>query len=109
MWDLADETIAPLTPAADRRHVGLDPGLIDQHEPLGINPLLIAPPAGASSGDVGSVLLARVEVFFTAQALAVEERPHRTLTKIPASASSARKALFEISGLTAIRFRMKAR
>ena len=43
------------------------------------HPLLIASPANAPSGYVGSVLLARAQAFYTTQALAVEERPHGTV------------------------------
>ena len=47
----ADKALALRTPAPDRRHVGLDPGLVDEHQPFGIKPGLPGPPAVSSSGD----------------------------------------------------------
>jgi hypothetical protein len=52
------------TPAADRRHVGLGPGFIDEDQPGGINHGLIFLPPVASPGDVRSLLFAGVICFF---------------------------------------------
>jgi hypothetical protein len=46
------------------RHVGLDPGLIDEDQALGINAALIASPAGALTRDVGPLLLCGAQSFF---------------------------------------------
>jgi hypothetical protein len=51
-------------PAADRRHVGLSPSLIDEDQPGRINQGLIFLPPVASSGDVRSLLFACVIGFF---------------------------------------------
>lgn len=40
----ADETLAFRTPAPGRRHVGLDPGLVDEHQALGVEPDLPCSP-----------------------------------------------------------------
>jgi hypothetical protein len=45
-------------------HVGLGPGLVDEDEPRGIEPSLIALPALTPPFDVGTVLLGRVQAFF---------------------------------------------
>lgn len=51
-------------PATQRRHVGFRPGLVDENEPLGINPALILPPLLASPGDLGSQLFGGKHAFF---------------------------------------------
>jgi hypothetical protein len=51
-------------PAADRRHVGLGPGLIDEDQSRGGNQGLIFLPPIASSGDVRPLPFAGVICFF---------------------------------------------
>ena len=50
---------APRPPAPDRRHVRLDPGLVDEYEALGIEMRHCTPPPSTPPGDVSSVLLNR--------------------------------------------------
>jgi hypothetical protein len=54
----ADETLAPTAPATQRRHVCFDPGLVDEHQPAGINLPPISSPVGAATGDVGPLTAA---------------------------------------------------
>src|SRR6516225_9699539 len=58
------------------RHVGLDPGFIDKHEPSRGDPALIGLPARALAGHIRSYLLLGQQGFFEAQALGVNEHPH---------------------------------
>ena len=51
-------------PSAQRRHVSLGPGLVDEDQAGGINPPLIASPLSAAAGDVGAILLAGAHGFF---------------------------------------------
>lgn len=51
------QALALRTPAAQRRHVGLDPGLVDEHQPSGIETSLPCLPALTSAGNVGAGLL----------------------------------------------------
>jgi hypothetical protein len=46
------------TPAPQRRHVRLDPGLVDEDEARGIDAGLARLPTLAFSGDVRAILLA---------------------------------------------------
>jgi transposase len=52
------------SPAAQRRHVGLDPRLIDKHQARSIYPALIRLPACPFTSDIGAVLLGRQKRFF---------------------------------------------
>jgi len=51
-------------PAAQRSHVGLDPGLVDENEAGNIDLALMNLPACPLTGDVGAVLLGRPHRFF---------------------------------------------
>ncbi|MEY9722161.1 hypothetical protein ABIA22_004715 [Sinorhizobium fredii] len=56
MFAAIDRSAAQPTPAAQRRHVGLDPGLVDEHQPSGIETSLPCLPALTSAGNVGGNL-----------------------------------------------------
>ena len=58
------ETLPTQSPAAQRRHVGLDPRLIDKHQARSIYPALIRLPACPFTSDIGAVLLGRQKRFF---------------------------------------------
>ena len=60
----AAQTLALLPPAAQRGHVGLDPRLIDEHQPPRIEIRLKGPPAPPPASDVGAGLLKREQRFF---------------------------------------------
>ena len=64
MWELGLERKAAFAPAAKPRHVGLDPGLINEDQTRGINTALILLPPISPSGDVRTVLLAWQNGFF---------------------------------------------
>ena len=51
-------------PAPERRHIGLGPSLIDEHQPGGIDPRLIFAPLLTSARDVGSLALSGDDAFF---------------------------------------------
>jgi hypothetical protein len=51
-------------PAAQRRHVGFDPGLVDKHQARSFDPALMRLPAGPFTGDVGAVLFGGMDRFF---------------------------------------------
>ena len=52
------------TPAAQRRHVGLRPRLVDENQSFRIDPPLILLPLLTPPGDVGPVLLLGEHAFF---------------------------------------------
>lgn len=52
------------TPSPQRRHVGLGPGFVNEHQPRRIKTALILLPARPVMGDVRPVLLAWQDAFF---------------------------------------------
>ena len=60
----AAQTLALGPPSAQRRHVGLDPGLVDEDQPAWVDPALVGLPAGALEGDVRARLLGGQHGFF---------------------------------------------
>jgi hypothetical protein len=58
------ETLPTRPPAAERRHVGLDPGLIDKDQARSLDPALMGFPACPFTGDVGTILLGWLDRFF---------------------------------------------
>ena len=64
MGRVAAQPPALYTPAADRGHVGLDPGFVDEHQALGVEMGLDGLPASAPPGDGGMGLLKREQDFF---------------------------------------------
>ena len=62
--DFRIEPLAARAPAAQRRHVGLGPSLVDEDKAFWINARLIFLPAGAVTGDVRPILLAWQQAFF---------------------------------------------
>jgi len=64
MRRLGDQLVAARSPAAQWRHVGLGPGLVDEDEATRIDPSLILPPLLTPSHDRGSILLACEQRFF---------------------------------------------
>ena len=45
-------------------HVGLGPGLVDEHQASGVKPALMRFPPDPAAGNVGAILLAGVQRFF---------------------------------------------
>jgi hypothetical protein len=64
MWHLRREALATRAPAAQRRHIGLGPGLVDEDETGGIDPILVGLPLLASSRHVGTIALAGDQRLF---------------------------------------------
>jgi len=62
--NFCNERLSALTPAAGARHIGLDPGLVDEDEPLWIKPMLMGLPSFPKPGHLRAVLLARHQRFF---------------------------------------------
>ena len=60
----AAQTLTSLSPAAQRGHVGLDPGLIDEDQPPRVETCLQGAPALPPAGDVGAGLLKGEQRFF---------------------------------------------
>jgi hypothetical protein len=58
------EAFAFGSPAAQRSHVGLRPGLVDEDQTPGINPALILLPLLAPSGDLEAELFGGQHAFF---------------------------------------------
>lgn len=58
------QTLPAQAQAAQRRHVGLDSGLIDEDQALGVNLALMGLPACALERDVAAGLLGRQHGFF---------------------------------------------
>jgi hypothetical protein len=54
---LGFEALTARRPSPQRCHIGFGPGLIDEHQAGGINPILILGPLRPSAGDIGPVLL----------------------------------------------------
>jgi len=62
--DFGQQPVAARRPAAQARHVGFGPGLVDEDQPRRIKPTLIGLPACAPSGDVGTILFGGEQRFF---------------------------------------------
>lgn len=60
----ARQALASWSPAAQRRHVGLDPGLVDKHETLRVKPGLQPLPAPPPAGDRRPAPLKGEQSFF---------------------------------------------
>ena len=58
------KTLPAQASAAQRCHIGLDPGLIDEDQAPGVNLVLMGLPAGALERDVAAGLLGRQYGFF---------------------------------------------
>src|SRR5687767_11916811 len=61
----------------DRRHVGLDPRLIDKNQARSDNPALMGLPAKPFTGDVEAILFGRLKRFFEAQPFGMNKSPDR--------------------------------
>lgn len=58
------QSLAFRAPAPDRLHVGLDPGLINEDKPFGIEMILQGLPPLSFASDVGTSLLKGEQRFF---------------------------------------------
>ena len=64
MWGLALQGLTAAGPAMAPGHIGLGPGLIDEHQTPGVKPALMRRPSGPAAGHVGAILFAGVQSFF---------------------------------------------
>lgn len=64
MWHLGREALTARAPAAQRRHIGLGPSLVDEDEAGGIDPILVGLPLLASPRHIGTVALAGDQRLF---------------------------------------------
>ena len=64
VWGLRVQALAARSPAAQRRQVGLDPGLVEEDQTARVDLGLMPLPALALTRDVGPILLARPQRFF---------------------------------------------
>lgn len=64
IWRVGDKPLAARAPATQRRHVGLDPGLVEEDQACWINAGLIADPLRASARQLRPELLGRQNGFF---------------------------------------------
>jgi hypothetical protein len=61
---IGDESLAAGTPATQRRHVGFDPGLVDEDQTALINLALMGLPSGAVTSELGPQLFGGKNRFF---------------------------------------------
>jgi hypothetical protein len=58
------QALSPRSPAAQRCHVGLDPGLIEEDQPFRVDAMLMGLPSLPLASDVWPILLGRQNAFF---------------------------------------------
>jgi hypothetical protein len=64
LWHLGQQFVSARSPAAEPRHIGLGPGLVDEDQTCRIKPALMRLPAQAFARDVGAILLGGEQRFF---------------------------------------------
>jgi hypothetical protein len=64
MWDVSAQRLAAPIPAVAARHIGLNPGLVDEDRTAGIDASLVQFPPAATPSDVASFLFAGEHGFF---------------------------------------------
>src|SRR6185312_14737478 len=86
----AAQAFAFRPPSAQRRHVGLDPGLVDEDQPLRVEPGLPGSPALTLTRDVGACLLQGEQCFFLNRSPSRRTNSHTVLcdTLMPRVASA---------------------
>ena len=62
--DLGQESLSPWAPSAQTRHVGLNPGFVDEDQARGIKPVLMGFPAMAQPRYPRPILLLGHQRFF---------------------------------------------
>ena len=62
--NLGGQPLAQRRPSSERLHVGLNPGLVDEDQPRGVDPVLALGPLRPATGDVGPIALAGDDGFF---------------------------------------------
>ena len=64
MRDLADASRGAAGAAIEARHLGVQPGLVDEDEAVDVDKALKAAPMAAQGGDVRPLLFGRAQAFF---------------------------------------------
>ena len=64
MRHLGLQPLAAWRPTAQRRHIGLGPGLVDEHQVLRIDAMAIAQPLRTATRDIGAILFAGDQRLF---------------------------------------------
>jgi hypothetical protein len=64
VWNDGWQALAAGRPSEQRRHVGLGPGLVDEHQPGRIHAILMGLPLGAAPSDVRSIALTGDQCLF---------------------------------------------
>ena len=64
VWGKGAQPLAFRPPAAQRRHVGLDPGFVDENQASRIEAGLPGPPSAATAGDISAGLFKSEQCFF---------------------------------------------
>ena len=108
-WDTGAQALAPPAAAMAPRHVGAGPGLVDEHQPLGIEVELAVEPLLAPLQGVGAILLGRVSRLLLRVIPCRTKKRHTVamLTLTPCSASISRNSASVGSGCCLIAPRMK--
>jgi hypothetical protein len=83
MGNLGHEPFSARRPSPERRHIGLGPGLIDEHQALGIDPALPVRPLGAPARDVGSIAFAAEQGRTPSSAYEDDEQVERQGRRAP--------------------------
>ena len=63
-WRVRDQALAARAPTLEPHHIGGNCGLVDEYQPGGIKPALLADPAAACASHVGALSLCRLQAFF---------------------------------------------
>ena len=79
---LADQPFAARTAAIGADHLGIGPGLIDEHQFFRVEAGLTGFPALACLRHVGPLLLAACRLFFVADGVALEEAAQRRFRRL---------------------------
>ena len=83
MRHLGLDALSDRRPAPERRHVGLGPGLVDEHQAGGVDAALIQDPLRPPTRDIGTILLGRDQrLFLCERPLGVHELPHRAVVDL---------------------------
>src|SRR6201996_9490438 len=107
--NLGDKPASARGPAVESGHVGLGPGLVDEHQTRRIDALLMASPAPAMALYVCAILLTRDQrLFFSVTPMRRKKRliiavSARTPRSLRNRAQSARRGMSGFSALTASR------
>lgn len=77
-----EKRLAALTPAAGARHVGFDPGFVDEHQAARIKSMLMVLPTASEARHLRPVLFAGDQRFFKCLAFPAQETPNGVMRDI---------------------------